>query len=94
MSRHLHSGGYRQVVGPTIINHNKSAHTYELAMRCIAKKCNLENKSEILLQRMVNQRWLWPACLIFFSKCSLLRCIRHFEAHCKDFSIDMDIKET
>ena len=35
------------MVGPTIIHHNKSADTYESAMRCIVKKCNLENKSEI-----------------------------------------------
>ena len=37
------------MVGPTIINHNKSVDTYESTMRCISKKCNLENKSEIYI---------------------------------------------
>ena len=35
---------------------------------------------------------LTAACLKCFSKCSLLRCTRHFEANCKDFLIDMGIK--
>ena len=37
------------MVGPIIIHHNKSADTYESAMRCIAKKCNLESKIEIYI---------------------------------------------
>ena len=37
------------MVGPTIINRNKSSDTYESAMRCIDKKCNLENKTEIYI---------------------------------------------
>ena len=37
------------MVRPTIIYPNKSADTYESAMRFIAKKCDLENKSEIYI---------------------------------------------
>ena len=29
-------------IGPVVIQHEKSTETYETAMRCIAKKCKLE----------------------------------------------------
>ena len=76
---------------PTIIHHNKSTDTYESAMRCIAKTCNLENKSEIHIITNAEPA-LIAACLKSFSKCSQLRCTRHFEANCKDFLIGMGIK--
>ena len=50
------------MVRPTKIYHNKSAGTYESAMRCIAKKCDLENKSKIYI--ITNgEPTLIPACL-------------------------------
>ena len=36
------------MIRPAVV-HYKSANTYESAMRCIAKKCNLENKGEIYI---------------------------------------------
>ena len=54
---------------PTIIHHNKSTDTYESAMRCIAKTCNLENKSEIHITTNAEPA-LIAACLKSFSKCS------------------------
>ena len=59
--------------------------------QCIVKKCNLENKSEIHIITD-GEPALIAACLKSFSKCSLLRCTRHFEANCKDILIGMGIK--
>ena len=57
-------------------------------MRCIAKKCNLENKTEIYI--ITDGK---PALIATCLK-SLVNvyCIRHFEANCKDFLIGMGIK--
>ena len=60
-------------------------------MRCIAKKCDLENESEICIITD-GAPALLVACFKRFSKCSFLRCTRHFEANCKDFLISMGIK--
>ena len=85
----LPKNGYRH--GPTIIHHSKSADTYESAMRCIAKECDWENKSEIH-NITDGEPALIAACLKSFSKCSLLICTRHFEANCKNLLMDMSIK--
>ena len=79
------------MVRPTAIHHNKSADTYDSAMRCIVWKCNLENESEIHIITN-SEPALTVACLKSFNKCSLLRCTRHFEGNCKDILIDMEIK--
>ena len=79
------------MVGPTIIHHNKSADTYESAMRCIAKICDLEDKSEIYIVKD-GELALIAACLKSLRKSSLLRCTRHSEAISKDFLTDMGIK--
>ena len=79
------------MVRPTIIHHNKSTGTYKSAMRCIAKKCNLENKTEIYIITD-GEPGLIAACLKSLSKCSLLRWTRHFRANGKDFLIDMGMK--
>ena len=61
-------------------------------MRCITKKCDLENKIEIYIITDGEQASI-AACLKSFSKCSLLRCTRDFEANnCKDFLIGIGIK--
>ena len=62
-------------------------------MRCIAKKCDLENESEICIITD-GEPALIVACFksFTFSKCSLVTCTRHFEANCKDFLISMGIK--
>ena len=73
-------------IGPTIIHHNKSADTYESAMRFIAKKCNLENKITDGEPAMI------AVCLKSFSKCSLRRCTRYLEANCKNILMGMNIK--
>ena len=65
--------------------------TYESAMRSIAKRCDLENKIEIYITTD-GEPALIAACLKSFSKCSLLRCTRYFEANCKDFLIRTGIK--
>ena len=52
----------------------------------------LEKKSEIYTVTD-GEKALIAACLKSLSRCSLLRCTKHFEANCKDFSIDMGIKE-
>ena len=62
-----------KMVGPTIIHHNKSANTLESAMRCTAKKCDLENKSETYIITD-DVPGLIAARLKSFSKCSLLKC--------------------
>ena len=41
---------------------------------------------------MDGKKALIAACLKSWSRCSLLRCAKHFEANCEDFSIDMGIK--
>ena len=79
------------MVRPTAIHHNKSADTYDSAMRCIVWKCNLENESEVHIITN-SEPALTVACLKSFNKCSLLRCTRHFEGNCKDILIDMEIK--
>ena len=80
------------MTGPTIIHHNKSAGIYKSAMRwCIAKKCNLENKSEIYILTD-DEPALIAACLKGFKKCLLLRRTKHFKGNCKDFLIGKGIK--
>ena len=71
------------MIGPTIIQHSKTADTYETAMRSIAMKCKLENTSD----RFVitdGQPALIAAILNILKKCTLLRCTRHFKNNCKD----------
>ena len=60
-------------------------------MKCIAKECNLENKSEIH-NITDGEAALIAACLKSFSKCSWLIYTRHFEANCKNFLMGMSIK--
>ena len=74
------------MVGPTIIHQNKSADTYESAMRCITKKCDLKNRSEIYIITD-GEPALIVTYLKSFSKCSLLTCTRHFEANCREILI-------
>ena len=56
------------------------------------QKMRLEKKSEIYTVTD-GEKALIAACLKSLSRCSLVRCTKHFEANCKDFSIDMGIKE-
>ena len=37
------------MIGPNIIQHSKTANTYETAMRSITKKCKLESTSDIFV---------------------------------------------
>ena len=37
------------MIGPVVIQHEKSTETYETAMRCIAKKCKLEESGELFI---------------------------------------------
>ena len=72
------------MIGPTIIQHSKTAGTYETAMRSIAKKCKLENTTNMFVVTG-RQPALITAILNIFKKCILLRCTRHFENNCKDY---------
>ena len=71
------------MIGPTIIQHSKTADTYETSIRSIAKKCKLENTSDMLV-KTDREPALITAILNIFKKCTLFRCTRHSENHCKD----------
>ena len=67
------------MTGPTIIHHNKSAGIYKSAMRwCIAKKCNLENKSEIYILTD-DEPALIAACLKGFKKMLIAKAHKAFQ---------------
>ena len=70
------------MIGPTIIQHSKTADTYETAMRSIAMKCKLENISDMFVITD-GEPALIAAILNIFKKCTLLRCTRHFQNNCK-----------
>ena len=72
------------MIGPTIIQHSKTADTYETSIRSIAKKCKLENTSDMLV-KTDREPALITAILNIFKKCTLFRCTRHSENHCKDY---------
>ena len=79
------------MVGSAVIHYNNLANTYESAMRCIAKKCNLENKGEIYIITYGEPASIAAWLKSFISKDSLLRCTRHFETNCKDLLISLGI---
>ena len=68
------------MIGP----HSKTADTYETSIRSIAKKCKLENTSDMLV-KTDREPALITAILNIFKKCTLFRCTRHSENHCKDY---------
>ena len=72
------------MIGPTIIQHTKTADTYKTAMRSIAMKCKLENTSDMFVITD-GEPALIAAILNIFKKCKLLRCTRHFQNNCKDY---------
>ena len=72
------------MIGPTIIQHSKTADTYETAMRSIAMKCKLENTSDMFVITD-GEPALIAAILNIFKKCTLLRCTKHFQNNCKDY---------
>ena len=68
------------MIGP----HSKTADTYETSIRSIAKKCKLENTSDMLV-KTDREPALITAILNIFKKCTLLRCTTHSENNCKDY---------
>ena len=67
-----------------VIQHEKSTKTYQTAMRCIAKKCKLEESGELLIVTD-GEAALSNACEAVFNQCTMLRCTRHFEVICREF---------
>ena len=72
------------MIRPTIIQHSKTDDTSETAMRSIAKKCKLENTSDMFVITD-GEPVLIAAILNILKKCTLLRCTRHFENNCKEY---------
>ena len=84
------------MIGPTIIQHSKTADTCETSIRSIAKKCKLGNTSDMFV-KTDGEPALITAILNIFKKCTLLRWTRHSENNCKDYlkqiAIDGSMKD-
>ncbi|KAJ8047258.1 Serine/threonine-protein kinase TAO1 [Holothuria leucospilota] len=78
------------MVGPTIIQHDKSEATYDKAIREIARYSSLSDKSIGIVTD--GEVALIKACESNFRRATSLRCTRHFHANCKDFLSSIGIK--
>ena len=72
------------MIGPIVILHEKSIEIYETAMRCIAKKCKLEESGELFIVTDGEAAFI-NACEAVFNQCTMLRCARHFEVNFRQF---------
>ena len=59
-------------------------------MRCTVKKCKLEESEELFIVTD-GEAALINACEAVFNQCTMLRCIRHFEANCREFLKKLEI---
>ena len=81
------------IIGPVIIQHDKSTQTYETALMCIAKKIDLHKNVDVYI---ITDREpaLIEACEASFQNSTMLRCTRHFEANCKEMLKKIGISST
>ena len=71
------------MIGPVIIQHDKSAQTYETAFMCIAKKIDLHKNVDVCIITD-GELALIEACEASFQNYTVLRYTRHFEANCRE----------
>ena len=71
------------MIGPAIIQHDKSTQTYETALMCIAKKIDLHKNVGVCITTD-GEPALVEACEASFQNSTMLHCTRHFEANCKE----------
>ena len=72
------------IIGPVVIQHEKLTETFETAMRCIARKCKLDEDGELFIVTN-GETALINAWKAEFNECTMLRCTRHFEENCTEF---------
>ena len=72
------------MIRPVVIQHKKSTETYEIAMKCIVKKCKLEESGELFIITDGEAALINP-CEAVFDQCTKLRCTGHFEVNCREF---------
>ena len=72
------------MIRPVVIQHKKSTETYEIAMKCIVKKCKLEESGELFIITDGKAALINP-CEAVFDQCTKLRCTGHFEVNCREF---------
>ena len=70
------------MIGPVIIQHNKSTTSYDTALSCIAKKIGIEREDLCIIKD--GEQALIDACSTCFENSTMLRCTRHFEANCRE----------
>ena len=71
------------MIGPVIIQHDKSTPSYDTALSCIAKKLGIER--EDLCITTDGKQALIDTCSTCFKNSTMLRCRRQFEANCREF---------
>ena len=81
------------MIGPVVIQNDKSAQTYETALMCIAKKIDLHKDVDV---RIITdcEPALTEACEASSRNSTMLRCTRHFEANCKEMLKKIDISSS
>ena len=81
------------MIGPAIIQHDKSTQTYETALMCIAKKIDLHKNVGVCIITD-GETALVKACKASFQNSTMLHCTRHFEANCKEMLKKIGIPST
>ena len=81
------------MIAPVIIQHNKSAQTYETALMSIAKKIDLLKNVGVCVITD-GEPALIEACKASFQNSTMLRCTKHFEANCKEMSRKIGISSS
>ena len=70
------------MIGPVIIQHDKSTPSYDAALSCIAKKFGIEREDLFIITDV--EQALIDACNTCFKNSTILQCTRHFEASCRE----------
>ena len=68
------------MIGPVIIQHDKSTPSHDTALWCTAKKLGLEREDVCIIIEDEQH----DACNTCFKKSTLLRCTKHFERNCRE----------
>ena len=78
------------MIGPTVIQHDKSEEMYDQALREIARRTQLKESAIGIITD--GEEALIKACKGNFNKSIMLRCTNHFRSNCKDFLKSKGIK--
>ena len=70
------------MIGPVIIQHDKSTPSCDVALSCIAKKLGIEIEDLLIITD--GEQALIGACNTCFKNSTILQCTRHFEVNCRE----------